>query len=304
MKAFDVLTFGDLCVDIVLMGTDVTPQFGQVEKLIDDYRLEMGGSCSIFACQAAKLGLRTEILGKVGDDEFGRLILRRMKESGVDTDHVAIDPALKTGMSMALCPPGDRAILTYLGTVNVLQPDDVSDKLLSSSRHLHHGSFFLQTGLRPQMVNIFRRAKALGATTSLDTNWDPEDRWEGLNRILPLTDIFFPNEQEALRISGKYTLHDAANYFLDLGVKIVVIKAGSKGALAISRDQQIDLPVEPVSGGDSIGAGDSFDAGFLTGWLRNLPLRRCLEIGIACGRSVASKIGGVAGQLSWEQVKD
>jgi sugar/nucleoside kinase (ribokinase family) len=262
----------------------------------------MGGSCSIFACQAAKLGLRTEILGKVGDDDFGRLMLRRMNESGVDTAHVSVDPALKTGMGIALCPPGDRAILTYLGTINVLTPADVNDELLASTRHLHHGSYFLHTGLRPGIAGIFRRAKALGLTTSLDTNWDPENRWEGLDELLPLTDVFMPNDEEALRISRKATLEDAGAYFMDKGVRIVTLKAGSKGARIITRAGTIERPVVPVSGGDSIGAGDSFDAGFLAGWLRDLPLDRCLEIGMACGRSVASRIGGVAGQLFWNQV--
>jgi sugar/nucleoside kinase (ribokinase family) len=303
MPTHDILTFGDLCVDIVMTGADVTPQFGQVEKLVDDYTLEMGGSCSIFACQAAKLDLRTELLGKVGDDDFGRLIVRRMRESGVDTARVAVDPALKTGMGVALCPPGDRAILTYMGTINVLTPADVSDELLASARHLHHGSYFLHTGLRPGMVEIFRRAKALGLSTSLDTNWDPDERWEGLEELLPLTDIFMPNDQEALRISRRATLELAAERFLELGVRLVTIKNGSKGARLISRDTSIERPVQPVTGGDSIGAGDSFDAGFLAGWLRGLPLERCLEIGMACGRGVASRIGGVAGQPFWHDVQ-
>jgi ribokinase len=302
MPLFDILTFGDLCVDLVMTGPDVTPQFGQVEKLVEDYTLEMGGSCSIFACQAAKLGLRTEILGKVGDDDFGRLMLRRMRESGVDTSRVSVDPALKTGMGIALCPPGDRAILTYMGTINVLQPADVSDELLASARHLHHGSYFLHTGLRPGIADIFRRAKALGLTTSLDTNWDPDNRWEGLDEMLPLTDVFMPNDEEALRISRQDTLEAAGAYFLAKGVRIVTLKAGSKGARIITRETTLERPVVPVTGGDSIGAGDSFDAGFLAGWLRGLPLERCLEIGMACGRGVASRIGGVAGQLYWEQV--
>ena len=113
-KKYDIITFGDLCVDLLMSGRDVTPEFGQVEKIVDDYALEMGGSCSIFACQAAKLGLRVGILGRVGPDDFGRLILRRMNESGVDTRHVMVDPSLKTGVGIALCRGSDRAILTYL----------------------------------------------------------------------------------------------------------------------------------------------------------------------------------------------
>jgi sugar/nucleoside kinase (ribokinase family) len=86
MKTFDLITFGDMCVDLVITGADVVPHFGQVEKLVNDYTLEMGGSCCLFACQAARLGLRTAILGRVGADDFGRLILRRLDESGVNTE--------------------------------------------------------------------------------------------------------------------------------------------------------------------------------------------------------------------------
>ncbi len=302
-KPYDVLTFGDLCVDLIITGADVTPQFGQVEKLVENYTLEMGGSCSIFACQAARLGLRTAILGRVGADSFGQLMLDRMNEAGVDTRFVTVDPALKTGLGIALCPPGDRAILTYLGTVNVLQPQDVTDELLASARHLHHGSYYLHTGLRPGIPQIFRRAKALGLSISLDTNWDPAERWDGvMDELLPMTDVFFPNDQEALHISGAKDLDAAARAFLARGVRVTALKAGAKGARVYAGGVRLERPVEPVSGGDSIGAGDSFDAGFLAGWLRGLPLERCLEIGMACGRSVAGKIGGVAGQLRWDEV--
>ena len=303
-KPYDVITFGDLCVDLIITGADVTPQFGQVEKLVENYTLEMGGSCSIFACQAARLGLRTAILGRVGPDSFGQLMLERMNAAGVDTRYVTVDPNLKTGLGIALCPPGDRAILTYMGTINVLQPGDVSDELLASARHLHHGSYYLHTGLRPGIPDIFHRAKALGLSISLDTNWDPEEKWDGvLDELLPLTDVFFPNDQEALHLSRRSGLDEAAQAFLDQGVRVVALKAGAKGARIFTPDVRLERAVVPVSGGDSIGAGDSFDAGFLAGWLRGLPLERCLEIGMACGRAVASKIGGVAGQLSWDSFR-
>jgi ribokinase len=222
--------------------------------------------------------------------------LHRLEQSGVDTNYVTVDSSLKTGLGIALCPPGDRAILTYMGTINVLTPADVSDELLSSTRHLHHGSYFLHSGLRPGIACIFRRARDIGVTTSLDTNWDPDDRWEGVEALLPLTDIFMPNDQEALHIARIDDLDNAAAAFLERGAKTVTVKAGSKGAAVYSQDRKIQRAVTPVSGGDSIGAGDSFDAGFLAGWLRGLALERCLEIATACGSAVAAQIGGVAGQ--------
>ncbi len=303
-KLFDVLTFGDLCVDLIVSGGDVTPRFGQVEKLVEDYNLEMGGSCSLFACQAARLGLRTAVVGRVGDDSFGQLVVRRLEECGVDTRYVKVDPALKTGLGIALCQNNDRAILTYMGTINVLQPQDVTAELLASARHLHHGSYYLHTGLLPGIPDIFRQAKGLGLSTSLDPNWDPEEKWDAnLAEVLTCTDILMPNEQEARFISHRNSLEKALQRFHELGVPLVAVKLGAEGALVDDGQATIRRGATPVTGGDSIGAGDSFDAGFLAGWLRGQPLERCLELACACGTSVASKVGGLAGQLKIEDLR-
>ncbi len=303
-KIYDIITIGDMCVDIILSGDDVVPEFGQVEKLVDDYYLEMGGSANIFACQAAKLGMRVGILGKVGDDLFGQIIIQKLEESGVDVQHVIVDPTIKTGMGVALCPPNDRAILTFMGSICAVQPDDVKDDFLASARHFHHASFFLHTGLIDQMPDIFTRAKTLGLTTSLDTNWDPAERWNStLESVLALTDIFMPNDQEALHISGCEDFESAANWIRQKGVSLFTLKLGSQGARLYSQEEQIEcIPEEAPLGGDSIGAGDSFDAGFLAGWLRGLSFSDSMKIACECGRSVASAKGGILGQPYWDQV--
>lgn len=302
LPTYDVITFGDMCVDLVMAGADVTPQFGQVEKLVDDYMLEMGGSCCIFACQAARLGLKVGILGRVGDDAFGRLIVRRLKEYGVDTRHVIVDPGLKTGLGVALCQEDDRAILTYPGSLCALNPEDVTAELLASARHLHHGSFFLQTGLRPAVPDIFRQAKALGLTVSLDTNWDPDESWNStLAEALSRVDLFFPNEQELLHITRAASLETAAAGLQRQGVSLVAVKRGAQGARLFSAEATRECQVDPAApGGDSIGAGDSFDAGYLAAWLRGLPPEHCLQIACQCGRAVAGARGGLLGQPDWQ----
>jgi len=296
-RKYDIITFGDMCIDLIVRGDDVTPEFGQIEKLVGDYEVEMGGSCCIFACQAAKLGLKVGILGRVGKDSFGGLVVSRLKESGVDTQHIIVDDGLKTGLGIALCKGNDRAILTYLGSLNAIESSDVSDDFLQSSRHLHHGSYYLHTRLRPAIPMIFSRAKQLGLTISLDTNWDPEEKWDdGLDEILPYTDLFLPNEQEAIRISRKGDVEEAIVELHNKGIKIIAIKRGIEGALASNGHVKIDQPVKVVTGGDSIGAGDSFDAGFLSGWLGGLELDDCLRIANYCGQSVAAQVGGLRGQ--------
>lgn len=299
-RPYDILTFGDLGVDLVLSAADLRPRFGQVEQLVERYELELGGSCCIFACQAARLGLRVAILGRVGADAFGQLALARLAACGVDTRYVVVDPAQTTGLSVALCENDDRAILTYLGTFSALTPDDVSDELLAQARHLHHGSFFLHTGLRPAMPAIFQRARQLGLSISLDPNWDPDERWNStLAETLALCDICLPNEQEALRIAGEPVLEQAVAR-LRAQVPMLVLKRGGAGAAVYTANETYTAPVAPAApGGDSIGAGDSFDAGFLAAWLRGMPLQRCLALANACGRAVAGATGGLNGQLDW-----
>jgi sugar/nucleoside kinase (ribokinase family) len=303
-RPYDMLTFGDMCVDLIVSGGDIVPRFGQAEQLVERYELEMGGSSCLFACQAAKLGLRVAVLGRVGDDDFGRLAVRRLEQNGVDTRHVHVDPGLKTGLGIALCDGDDRAILTYVGSIAALRAEDVTESLLASARHLHYCSFFLHTGLRPHAPAILRQARALGATTSIDTNWDPEECWNStVHAALAHADLVFPNEQEALHIAGCADVEQAAAWFRTQGVSLVAVKRGERGAWAYDGEKRYTCRVSPAPpGGDSVGAGDSFDAGFLAGWLRGAPIERCLEIGCQCGRGVASAAGGLRGQPTWKEI--
>ncbi len=299
VREYDILTIGDMNVDLVFDLGDAIPKFGQVEQWVEDYFQEMGGSACIFACQAAKLGLRVAILGRVGEDSYGDLMLHRLQESGVDTRFVIVDPTIKTGLGLALCrPDGDRAILTYAGSLNAVYPEDVTDDFLCRGRHFHYCSYYLQTNLQPAVLDIFRRTKTLGLSISLDTNWDPDETWDGsLHACLGLTDIFLPNEREARAITKTLTLEDAARRIVELG-PLAVIKLGVDGVLVAGRVQSFTAPVEIVAHPvDTVGAGDSFDGGFVAAWLRGLHLQTCAEVGNTCGRANTLARGGIEGQL-------
>ncbi|HZO89085.1 MAG TPA: carbohydrate kinase family protein [Chthonomonadaceae bacterium] len=299
----DVCCAADLCVDLIVTG-DVTPRFRQVEQLVDDYTLELGGSATIFASQFARLGGRAGLIGAVGADAFGQFVRERLKALGVDVRRVRQQTALKTGLGLALIKPdGDRAILTYSGTIDAVQPSDLTPDLVSAFRHWHIASYFLLNRLRGYWPLWLERCRAAGRTTSLDTNWDPEDRWEGVRELLPLVDVFLPNEAEALAISKAASVEEAGERLAVCG-PLVVVKRGAQGAVAFQGGRRWEVGDAEAAEGplaivDSVGAGDNFDAGFLRAWLLGHDSEACLRLACRCARASLSAPGGFQGQL-WE----
>lgn len=299
-EPLDVFTVADMCVDLMLAG-NVRPQFHQIEQIIGDYFVELGGSANIFATQMAKLGARVGVIGWVGRDAFGQFVMEKLRSLNVDTSHVKAHPTLKTGLGVALTEPEDRAILTYLGTIDACQPEDLPEYPTSTSHHWHIASYFLLATLRPFWKRWISRCKQAGLTISLDTNWDPEDRWEGVLDLLPMVDVFLPNEAEALRLTGQVDVKEAGERLGRLG-PVVVIKRGEKGAIAIKDGKTWEIRPEdfqgqPVEIIDSVGAGDNFDAGFMRGWLLGRKLEECLELAHRCAVASLGARGGIQGQL-------
>ncbi|HEY66164.1 MAG TPA: carbohydrate kinase family protein [Caldilineae bacterium] len=301
MRRYDVLVIGEINVDLILRADEITPVFGQ-EKLVDDCELTMGSSSVIAACGMARLGLRTGFFGRVGDDEFGRFMLREMAARGIDVSPVIVDGGVKTGITVSLSTPRDRAMLTHLGgSIDGLEANDVPLDLLEQTRHVHVGSFFLQARLQPGLADLFAQAHARGATTSLDVGWDVHERWDGgLWDALAHTDVFLPNEVEATHITGLEDV-EAALERLAGRVGTVAVKLGAQGAIARRGDEVARAPVLPVSVVDTTGAGDSFNAGFIYGFLHGWPLDLVLRLGTACGSLSTTKAGGTAGQPTLEE---
>jgi sugar/nucleoside kinase (ribokinase family) len=294
---FDLVVVGELNVDLILTG-NVIPAFGQVEQLVDDAALVLGSSSAIFACGAARLGLQVAFIGKVGQDEFGRFVVEQLKERGVDTRGVVVDSRIKTGLGVILSTGNDRAILTYLGSIAALHYKEIDQALLAQARHLHLGSYFLLDTLRPNIPRLFDQARSYGLSVSLDTNYDPAQRWNGgLKETLARTDVFLPNVTELRAIAGVGDV-DAALQIITSQVPLVAVKLGSGGAVArrgSETAQAASLPVEVV---DTTGAGDSFDAGFIYGYLARWELARALRLGCICGALSTRAAGGTAAQPS------
>jgi sugar/nucleoside kinase (ribokinase family) len=275
----DLLVVGDCNPDLVVAGGDVEPQFGQRERLVDEARLEIGGSGTIMACAAARLGVGTSLVACVGDDMMGRFMLDAVAGRGVDVSGCVVDPDVPTGLTIALVRDGDRAILTAPGAIAALRADRVDPRTLRSARHLHIASYFLLEGLHPGLPDLVAEARRAGATVSLDPQEDPSGSWDrGLRRLLPMLDIVFVNEAEAGALAAEGPL--------------VVVKRGASGASAGG----IDVAPPPVDAVDATGAGDGFDAGFLTAWLAGEPLESALALGCACGALSTRALGGTAAQ--------
>ena len=297
---YDLVVAGEINPDLILSGPELEPHFGQAEILAEDAELTAGSSAVIFACGVARLGLRVAFVGVIGDDLFGHFMLDWLVEAGIDSKYVYIDPTLKTGLSVILNRGQDRAILTYPGAIGALRGEQISDELLGQARHLHVTSYFMQTALQPGLPDLFRRARRLGLTTSLDTNWDPQESWAGVEELLPLTDVLLPNAGEALAISGKNDVGEACAQ-LSLQVPTLVIKLGARGALARQAEYSARCPALSVEVVDTVGAGDSFDAGFLYGYLGGWSLEDCTKIGVACGSLSTRARGGTQGQPTLEE---
>jgi sugar/nucleoside kinase (ribokinase family) len=296
---FDILVAGEINPDLILAG-DVAPEFGQVEKLVDSAMLTIGSSSAIFACGAARLGLKVAFIGICGDDVFGHFMLGEMQKRNVDVSNVIVRPDGQTGLSVILNRDADRAILTHLGLIADLQASDVPDSLLRQSRHLHVASYFLQTKLQPDLPALFQRAHSLGLTTSLDTNYDPSEKWLGFDRLLSVTDIFLPNKTEALSITKSKDVESASRQLADKS-KVVAVKLGADGALACNGKEIIQSKSISVNVVDTVGAGDTFDAGFLYGYLNHWPLEKSLRLACVCGAMSTQEAGGTEGQPALEE---
>jgi sugar/nucleoside kinase (ribokinase family) len=298
---FDLLVLGDANPDLVLRGGDVEPAFGQAERIVHEAQLTIGGSGAILACGAARLGLRVAFVGVLGEDLFGGFVREQLAARGVDTSGVVVEADRPTGITVVLSRPDDRGMLTATGTIGDLRADLIDHALLTSSRHVHVSSFFLQPGLAADLPAVFDEVHDAGGTTSVDPNWDPTGAWDGgLVDMLGQVDVFFPNEMEAMRLARISDL-DEAIARLRMHAPLVVIKAGDRGALAATTGEVLRVAGISVPVVDATGAGDSFDAGFLAGFLGGEDHERSLALGNACGALSAQRIGGTDGQPTMDE---
>jgi sugar/nucleoside kinase (ribokinase family) len=288
---FDLSVVGELNLDLVLYGLPEQFELDR-EHIASDLRLTLGSSSAIFAHNFALLGNRVGFSSAIGDDPPGELCLARLAESGTDVTAVRRFSGRQTGLTVILPRPHKRYILTYLGVMADMRFEDLDLDYVFSARHLHLSSYFLQRALRPRIGELFRLAKEAGLSTSLDTNDDPEDRWgDDVLEVLKWVDVLLPNEQEACRLAGVDDAVEAAE-FLAGKVSLVVMKRGQQGVLARRGSESFEARAPEIEMVDSIGAGDSFDAGFLHRYIREGKLEECLRFGNLTGAFSTTRQGG------------
>ena len=304
-RAARVLVVGDANPDLVLSG-DVVPRFGQVEQLLDDASLVIGGSASITAHGLARLGRPVSLAAAVGDDHFGRFLTGRLEEAGVDVRHVAVRPDLPTGLTVALNRGADRAMLTLTGALDSLTERELYGALddlgTEGLRHVHVASLFLLPSLIPVLPAFLAHAQERGLTTSLDTNGDPSETWQGVDDLLPHLDVLLPNRAEAVALGGDDDPRVAAAGLAARG-PLTVVKDGPAGAWAVTPEGEVaECSGISLCAVDTTGAGDTFDAAFLDAWLDAVPVGDALARAVAAGARSVGAVGGTAGQPTRDQI--
>jgi len=292
MPRFDVTIAGELNLDLILYG--LPEQLAPERELIADrMMLALGSSSAIVAHNLAALGSHVGFQSRIGEDQLGQMSLERLSQSGVDVSKVRrVSGPTATGLTVILHHQAWRNILTYMCTIAELRWEDLDLDYLADARHFHLSSYYMQRTLRPRVAELFQFLKSKGLTISLDTNDDPEDRWEGgLHELLGSVDVFLPNEREARKAAGTDDLEQAIDKLSKL-VPLLVVKVGPKGAFAQRGSQRFVSPPVTVVPVDTVGAGDSFDAGFLHEYVRGSDIPTCLASGNRAGALSTTRPGG------------
>ena len=302
-KKFEVLVAGELNIDLILDKLDQFPVIGK-EIMAADMIYTLGSSSAIFASNLSTLGVSVNYCGCIGNDSFGDKIINDLAAKNVNTSNIIRSKASGTGITVAFNFNQDRAMVTYPGAMNELKQNDITDDMLTQAQHLHVSSVFLQPALKPGLVDLFKRAKQFGLTTSLDPQWDPAEKWDcDWKNLLPCVDVFLPNVEELKNITQQSSIQDVINAIKEFS-NIIVIKNSTEGATVFYKGQIIEQPAFINHDfGDAIGAGDSFNAGFIRQFIQDKSLKQCAELGAICGAINTTQKGGTTAFKDFDTVK-
>lgn len=301
---FDIIALGELNVDLILNQIEGFPEVGK-EKFAHQMTLTLGSSTAIFAANAASLGVKVAFCGMIGNDSFGDLVEQSLRAKKVDTRYLIRTDKYATGATICMNYDEDRANLTYQGAMDAMGLSDINPDIFRNTKHIHISSVFMQSALKRDLMQILRLARENGVTTSLDTQWDPTEKWDlDYREVLPLISVFMPNEKELCALTRSKTVDEAVEKILPY-INAAVIKQGSRGSLLLTKDgvrrqQTAMLNTQVV---DAIGAGDSFNSGFISQFVQGASLTDCQCYGNMTGAVNTTAAGGTAAFTSREEVE-
>jgi tagatose kinase len=297
-----ILTIGEILVEI--MAAEKGDGFLEPIKLIGPFP---SGAPAIFIDQAAKFGQPAAIIGCVGDDDFGRINLNRLRRDGVDVEGVRIDPERATGSAFVRYKSdGSRAFVYNIkhSASGSIALDSAARTVLERSDHLHvMGTALFSPSIVEIVLDAADTIKARGGTISFDPNLRPEMlNLPGLQNacgtLFRRCDIFLPSDVELYLFTKAIEEKAAVAEILNYGVRAIVHKRGAAGANYFDGATHLTQPGFAVEEVDPTGAGDSFGATFVSCWLRNLPPARCLAYAAASGALAVTKQGPMEGAAS------
>ncbi len=301
----EIISVGELIVDVMRM---------KVDDPLDEPGTFAGpfpsGAPAIFTDQCALLGRSTGFIGAVGDDDFGRMDIRRFEAHGVDTSYVAVVEELSTGCAfVTYFSDGSRRFLFHIGNSAASHLPEPPPEWFEGCRWLHVCGSSLSAGerMREGCYRAARLAHEAGGKISFDPNLRPEllGGEEAVRQvcapIMEIASLVLPSASEAEVLTKTSTAEDACRALLDGGVEIVALKRGAEGCVAITEDEQVEVAGYPVEAVDPTGAGDCFDAGFVVGLSEGLSLEECGRLANACGAAAAAVRGPMEGSLTRQE---
>jgi sugar/nucleoside kinase (ribokinase family) len=298
-----VVCAGLVVADHVSPPLDHLPRPGELIA-VDDLLLNIGGGAANTAVDLARLGVSAAICARVGDDIFGRFATETLRARGVDCSALKTDPAQPTSQTLIVNVRGqDRRFIHTVGANRGFLAEDLDAVLAPAPRVLHIGYFlFLHRLDAHGLAERFRRARAAGTLTVLDVATPGPGRYlDRLKVVLPETDIFVPNADEAELILGEPDPVLQARAFRELGARRVVITLGERGVISMSDDLEVRLGVYPTAYVDGSGGGDAFNAGYIVGLLEGRPELECLKLASAVGASCVRAVGTTDGVFAREE---
>ncbi len=301
-----VVCAGVVVADHLCTPIDHLPAAGELVAA-DELILNIGGCASNAAVDLSKLGIRAAVCGRVGNDIFGRFVAETLQAHGVDVRTLTIDPARSTSQTLIVNVKGqDRRFIHSFGANRGLSAFDLDAAINPPPRVLYVGGYLILPGLEAEaLAERFAQARRRGTITVLDVATPgPGDYLRHLEPVLPETDVFLPNVDEATLILGETDPVRQAERFRQMGARRVVITLGERGAVAISDDLRARLGTFPVTFVDGSGGGDAFDAGYIAGLLDGRDEIGCLTLASAIGASCVRAVGTTAGVFTRSEAEE